>query len=267
MPDRDKSTRHAISRARWAVIQTGLVTSGLVLFGIYVLTTRTESIYFMDWYVRRVALGPMIVGALCASGYLVGSVWSGLRIRGLLYVTVILLQLIAFGTAHYAQYVNRGWRWRATNELVDFPTYMRYTTLSLASEGYSPVHTQRTAYLLRGVECLEFSLLALLSPLMLVAVPRCGLCDGTTRSRKFGAVAGNTSLAHLKHLATLGPPANSRELLLALRPNDPPPPEHLAITLTRCSVCGQGALHPAESSPTSIALPPALAAKLWAAAD
>src|SRR5262245_61047230 len=105
----EKHVRRALSRARWSVIQTGLITTALTLFGVYVLANRSvEEIYAMDWYARwYLPLGALLVGLFAASGYFIGAHWTGLRVRGWLLIGVVALQLTAYWMAHYAQFVPR----------------------------------------------------------------------------------------------------------------------------------------------------------------
>src|SRR3954468_22778085 len=96
-PMLDDQTRHALSRARWVVIQTGLITTGLVAFGLYVLGSRIEHIHFLYFYVFTwIPLGAITVGALAASGYAMGSWWTGVPIRGSLLATILMLQIGAY---------------------------------------------------------------------------------------------------------------------------------------------------------------------------
>ena len=47
-----KKIETALVRAQWFVIQTGLITTGLALFGVYVLANRINDMHVMTLYVR-----------------------------------------------------------------------------------------------------------------------------------------------------------------------------------------------------------------------
>ena len=73
---------NALTRARWFVIQTGLITTGLALFGVYVLANRINDMHVMTLYVMRwLPAGPLVIGVIAASGYALGAWWAGVRVR------------------------------------------------------------------------------------------------------------------------------------------------------------------------------------------
>jgi hypothetical protein len=43
---------HAVRRARWALVQTGLIASGPALFDDYVLSNRINNVELMQWHAR-----------------------------------------------------------------------------------------------------------------------------------------------------------------------------------------------------------------------
>ncbi len=248
MPPRDTQTRNALSRAQWAILQTGLITSGLALFGVYVLGCRDNKFFIMHWSARRwIFLGPLIVGGICASGYLIGAYWSGLRIRGWLFVTVLLLQLISFTAAHYAEYATALPIWSASREPPSFTDYARFVALHMSGDYDHPHPPQQLALASTGLQIFQFCLGALLSPLMLARKPRCRFCGGTLHQRMIGSITTPGDIPRLTHFATLGDAAPLQSLL---QPKDLPIPDELAVQLTRCVVCHQGQLlPPAKLSP------------------
>src|SRR3989442_15651040 len=96
---------NALTRARWFVIQTGLITTGLALFGVYVLANRINDMHVMTlYYFRWVPVGAIVIGVIASSGYALGAWWSGVRVRGGLLLTILLLQLIAYFAAQYTEF-------------------------------------------------------------------------------------------------------------------------------------------------------------------
>ena len=86
--------RAAVSRAQWAVIQTGLITSGLALFGVYVLATRINDLHLMNMYIWGwIPFGPLLVGLIAGSGYILASWWFGVRVGPGMVLTIMLLQI------------------------------------------------------------------------------------------------------------------------------------------------------------------------------
>src|SRR3954454_6120519 len=105
MPDSPLDVRHFLTRARWSIIQTGLITTGLALFGVYVLANRINDVQVMNLYIFTwIAAGAWIVGTVAGSGYAVASWWNGMRVRGWLLLMVIAIQLLAYFCAHYVQF-------------------------------------------------------------------------------------------------------------------------------------------------------------------
>ena len=91
-----------LTRARWFVIQSGLITTGLALFGVYVLSNRVNDLKVMSFYLLNfIPAGPAAIGFIAASGYALGAWWSGVRVRGGLLVSILLLQVASYGAVSY----------------------------------------------------------------------------------------------------------------------------------------------------------------------
>jgi hypothetical protein len=226
--------RTAVVRARWALVQTGLITTGLALFGDYVLSSRVNDVELMPWYVGRFPMGAAIVGAAAALGYFVGSWWTGVRVRGWLLVGILGLQLLAYIGAHYAEFATHPLYWRDTEEPVRFWSYFHYTTMELAFTGAQPP-TAVQAYALRGVEFLVFAALALLSPFVLIWRERCTTCGASAESLPIGSLAHVDDVRTLKQMSAANNLAIMQKLIS-------PTPGTIDLMLLRCPVCGTSTL-------------------------
>ena len=266
---RPADLKRSLTRARWSVIQTGLITTGLALFGVYVLANRINDVQVMNLYVFTwVPGGAWIVGAVAGSGYAVASWWNGLRVRGWLLLVVIVLQLLAYLCAHYVQFECMDLLYRETNEPVGFATYFHYVTTNMmppADEGGGGKQLGRWGYALRGGEALAFCIGVIGSTAVLIGQPTCAVCGGALRRRKIATLAPNFDpavLAKLEELAVAGNLPAFRAVLASQERREPQHPkdrpEGLELWLFRCAVCGSGSLtttlHVAQA-PTK---PPAL---------
>src|SRR5687768_3394038 len=121
MSELTSSSRTALTRARWAVIQTGLITTGLALFGVYVLANRINEEHVMSLYVLRYfPLGPWLVGTIAGIGYGVAAWWMGVPVRRWLLLAILALQFGAYFLAHYVDLQSLGLIYRDTREPVGF---------------------------------------------------------------------------------------------------------------------------------------------------
>ena len=118
--------RAAVSRAQWAVIQTGLITSGLALFGVYVLATRINDLHLMNMYLWDwLPVGPMLVGLIAGSGYILASWWFGVRVGPGWCWRSCCVQLAMFLACHYADFETRDLVYRDTGQPVGFVDVLR----------------------------------------------------------------------------------------------------------------------------------------------
>lgn len=246
----DPSVRQAVSRAVWSVIQTGLITTALALFGVFVLASRVNNINAMDFYSPAwFPLGAWSVGTVAGSGYVVASWWTGLRVRGWLLLGVAALQLVGYVGAHYAEYATLDLVYRDSHEAVGFFSYFHYATISLAlgphgfRDGEVPLGTW--GYAVRGVEAAAFATVVIAAALVLVRRPRCDGCGGTPERRRLAVVPP----AHLRHAVAavecFARGGDVDKLTHALRAHERPATEPPAdadcdLVLTRCGVCGIG---------------------------
>jgi hypothetical protein len=252
-PQSSPEFKVAITRAQWAVIQTGLITSGLALFGVYVLATRINDLHLMSLYAPRwLPSGPILVGVICGSGYILASWWFGVRVGLRIIATILALQVGMFLACHYADFETLDLVYRDTGQSVSFFTYFHYTTRRLAADaapGGSTAATQPSdtlGYAIRVGEALCFAAGGLLSALTLVGRPKCALCGGLVRRRRIAHVA--ESGAFRKRLEEHARIADLRAFdgEIARHPADDRPAVEFVIT--RCEVCGFGAIEAAAAS-------------------
>ena len=245
------SVHSALIRARWFVIQTGLITTGLALFGVYVLANRINDMHVMTLYVFRwLPAGPIVISVIAASGYALGAWWSGVRVRGGLLLTVILLQLAAYFTAQYTEFSSLSLRYPDTGEPVGFAAYFHHITMLLMAYLHENVPVQRSGwgYLLRGVEAMFFALAGLGSALVLVGQPTCPGCRGMLQRRRLATLSSSAADDALTRLRDLARAGNAMQFQSAVRlydegegapPADDPPVD---VFLQRCKACGNGYL-------------------------
>src|SRR4051812_1113010 len=133
-----RRTQQSLSRAGWSVIQTGLITTALALFGVFVLASRINNVDAMDFYwPAGVPLGAAVVGAVAGSGYVAGSWWTGLRVRRWLLAAVLAIQCLAFVAAHYAEFSTLDLVYSDTKDPVQFWNFFHYATTTMTLGGDS----------------------------------------------------------------------------------------------------------------------------------
>ena len=248
--------RHALTRARWALIQTGLITTGLALFGVYVLANRINDEHVMSLYVLRyVPLGPWLVGTIAGIGYGLAAWWLGLPVRGWLLAAVLALQTCAYFLGHYVDLQSREYVYRDTGEPVGFVDYYHVSTGyfggAIADSGERmnfPV-----GYTMRGIEWLVFVLPAAAATLMLVGSSRCAVCRGAVRRQQLGVIPASAipaTLHRLEHFAHRENRESFRRLLNSPSPSPAPLDDCVPLLLCRCKACGHATIEIANQAPS-----------------
>jgi hypothetical protein len=261
--------RSAVTRAQWAVIQTGLITSGLALFGVYVLATRINDLHLMSVYLLNwVPAGPMVVGLISGSGYILASWWFGVRIGRRTFLGILALQTAMFIACHYADFETLDLVYRDTGQSVNFVTFFDYSTRRLARDygDFSADPPRTRGYAIRAAEALSFAAGGLLSALTLVGRPRCGLCGGLVRRRNLGKIGGpplSETIKRLEDRARAGDAPGFTDAIAAhhdvVSSDDPSATE---LTIARCEVCGVATIEPARNADADAPTPPALPSSL-----
>jgi hypothetical protein len=247
--------RAAVNRAQWAVIQTGLITSGLALFGVYVLATRINDLHLMGMYLLGwIPFGPLLVGLIAGSGYILASWWFGVRVGPAMVLSITLIQFGMFIACHYADFETRDLVYRETGQPVSFVVFFDRTTRRLGQEDLDPEDkAPLRGYGIRLAEAISFAAGGLLSALTLVGRPKCGLCGGLVRSRSLGKIGGpriNEVLKRLEERARLN---DARGFIAEMESARLVDQSAVELTITRCEVCSVGTLQQGEGTAAAVA--------------
>ena len=250
--------RADVSRAQWAVIQTGLITSGLALFGVYVLATRINDLHLMSMYLWDwVPFGPLLVGLIAGSGYILASWWFGVRVGPAMVLAIILLQAGMFVACHYADFETRDLVYRETGQPVGFGAYFDRMTRRLGERELDPNEPPAwRGYAIRFAEGMSFTAGGLLSALTLVGRPKCGACGGLVRSKSLGRIGGPRVGDVIKRLEERARVGDARAFQAEVASHANLEQNARELTLTRCEVCSigmieQGEILETEQSPTT----------------
>src|SRR3954451_13699871 len=112
---------------------SGLITSVLALVGGDVLDVSANDFHIMGWYADYVLpVGAVIVGVVAASGYGLGSWFSGVKITRNLVWIVLALQVAAYFGAQYIEFKNLHLIHRANDTPVGFFEYYDAVARSFA---------------------------------------------------------------------------------------------------------------------------------------
>jgi hypothetical protein len=246
-----------LARSRWSVLQSGLVTTALALFGVYVLASRTDDTHVMAMYaLGYVPVGALVVGLLAGSGYVLGAWWFGVRVRRGLLLSIVLIQLAAYGAGLYVEYACLT-IYRDADETVSFPRWVHETTVDWtpAVGQFRRAAVGNWGYGLRVLEAGLFCLGALASALVLIGRPACEGCGGLLQRRRIGSVPVRRSaqvVAHLQEVAGRGSlkafqrALRGRDIHTGLEPPPPPlssegrPEPMVELYIDRCIACGNG---------------------------
>jgi hypothetical protein len=246
------SSRRSLSlltRSRWSVLQTGLITTASALFGVWVLANRIDDTHVVNLYVLRyLPVGAMLIGLLAGSGYALGAWWFGVRVdRGLL-APILLLQFVAYATALYVEFSSLDLVYQNEDGEVAFLTYLNQATLSWAplEGGVRGEPIGRWGYLLRAGEAGLFMLAAVPSTLVLLRRPACEACGGLLQRRVIGAVPADKRAQVVDHLRAVADRRNAKafrdalQLRGVLRDRTEASEPVVDLCVDRCLACGSG---------------------------
>jgi hypothetical protein len=249
MPELSPKARQSLARSRWAVIQTGLITTGLALFGVYVLANRINEEHVMTLYVLRwIPAGPWIVGTIAGSGYAIASWWLGAPVRGMLYAAVLALQACAYLVGHYTDLQSMELVYRDTREPVAFRDYFHYATINLGhnvtAEPIDDAKATRIGYSLRTLELIVFCMGAAGSGVMLIGASRCHWCHGSVKQVKLGTLTASRLPAALPSIEHFTNTAQAEPFMQLIRqPHESGvAAEVFEVNLCRCRACGNATI-------------------------
>jgi hypothetical protein len=165
----------------WGVIFSGLASTALSLLIVYLLLHFAD-VNVMGWYLNYIFPGgAILVGLLASSGYALAAWRTGLKVRGRLLVAIIALQLAAYFTAKYVEFlINGPFADPVAGHVLGFGEYYHYATIMMSWQedtGKPSAPLGSIGYLVRAGEIIGFSLGALIMPFVLMKAPYCELCE------------------------------------------------------------------------------------------
>lgn len=175
----------AAKRPDWFVVSSGLITTAITLFIIYLLDVHTE-LNPMGWYLWFIVpVGAIAVGWCAGSGYGLASWLTGVKIRRGLIGQVILLQIIAYFLAQYIAFRQQGFTYGFWEH---YDRYTREITFKLNNHGQSTTTSPLGVwgYGVRALEVLGFALGGIIAPAILQSKPYCESCQVYMKSRTLG---------------------------------------------------------------------------------
>jgi hypothetical protein len=173
-----------------AVVVAGLVTTGLTLFGVYLLNHNTDE-RIMGWYANYfIPVGALIVGLLAGLGYGVVSWITGVKIRKALLWTIVGLQVWAYFAAQYIEFRSMGpLVLKRTGEPLTFAKYYHLQAVSWAwkdntKNGKVGEPLGLPGYFFKLLEIVGFVGGGIIAPALMMAAPYCELCQAYMKTRQ-----------------------------------------------------------------------------------
>jgi hypothetical protein len=181
------------------VFLSGLVTSAITLFLVY-LVRRSTSLDPMGLFVYRLCpLGAILVGACAGSGYGVRSIRSGLKCGTPFQMTCIGLLAVTFFAAHYAEFVSRGSLIARDGHALGFWEYFDLSARGMTWAGRPSEPMGAEGYLYVSVGFAGFVIGGFLSSAAALGLPYCSHCRRYLKSVNVRSVeAGVASQRLLK---------------------------------------------------------------------
>lgn len=224
------------------VLASGVATSAVTLFGLYLLSQRWPEFQPMGFYVNLVLpVGAIVVGLIAGSGYGIASWLTGSKIGRVTLLAVVLLQVWAYFMAQ-----NLEFRTLVANQkelLADLkmtdddgneiavpqavidefnPSFWEYfdeTTRAFAfndRQGNPGPALGAWGYLVRVAEIVGFSLGGLIAPAILMACPYCESCGVYMKSNQLGVLPAGIEPRKIKKTDAEGNATYEQEIGAAL---------------------------------------------------
>jgi len=175
------------------VIVPGVLVTVVVMTCTYMLSHLSAEIDPMTWYADLIIpIGPLLVGVAAGSGYVFFSWLSGVKVSRQMLWLIAVLQLLAYVTGQYLEYVHVSPRYDNGATVPFFP-YFDYVTQSFtfldSHGGASTGPLGAWGYGIRVLEMLGF-IGGGVAPLRLLSMRRfCEHCQMYMRVRQVGMIA------------------------------------------------------------------------------
>jgi hypothetical protein len=173
------------SLRRYLVIPFGLLSTALVLFGVYLFRRWEDTdVLALHWF-YLIPVGAMIAGGMAGIGYWIAGHLAGWRVNRLVLLMIVLIQIIAYFAAQYIEFRSKGTVIEiATGRPIGFLRYFHLMTISMrwVSHG-TATELGLGGYLVRGLELFGFVGCSILLLATLSGGNYCDLCSRYRESK------------------------------------------------------------------------------------
>jgi hypothetical protein len=187
------------------VLCSGLATSALALFGIYLINRTTDDVNIMGWYANYVIpIGAILVGLVAGSGYGVASWVTGVRITKRLLWIVLILQVLSYFAAEHIQFASLGLL-HEDGTKVGFFEYYDMMARSFAwkqKDGSMGQPLGAWGYFFQALAVIGFCVGGVIVPAILKAHPYCQNCQIYMRKKALGFIPAGIPAKKIKKTDT-----------------------------------------------------------------
>jgi len=209
------------NKSRLPVVFAGLITSSLGLAAVWWLGQSTDFNIMLFYYAYIFPLGALLVGAVCGSGYGLGSYFTGVRISKSLLLIVVLLQVAVYFVAQYLEYlyiIDQASRSQGPID-INFFEYFDYATrqFSFQNENSNDFGDPMGAwgYAFRALEISGFVFGGLIAPLVLKSRSYCEQCQVYMRKKPLLILPASVPFKKIKRKDTKAKQAFELEMAQA----------------------------------------------------
>jgi len=183
------------------VIGSGLATSAISLFLVFLLAAVTEDFQLMGFYLNYIIpIGAIGAGLVAGSGYGFASWLSGVKISRKLLLAVVGLQIGTYFLAQYVEYRNFAPCYEDGTPL-GFFEYYDYMARSFAwtqDDGSMGEPIGLWGYAFRLLEVAGFAIGGLIVPLILFKKPYCAKCQVYMKTRNICLIPNGVQPKRIK---------------------------------------------------------------------